>query len=29
LREREFEFFNSDDFPKVLAEHKIALARPG
>jgi predicted glycoside hydrolase/deacetylase ChbG (UPF0249 family) len=28
LREREFEFFNSNDFPKLLAEHKVALARP-
>jgi predicted glycoside hydrolase/deacetylase ChbG (UPF0249 family) len=28
LREREFSFFNSDVFPKVLVEHGIALARP-
>ena len=27
LREHEFAFFNSDAFPKVLAEHGIALAR--
>jgi chitin disaccharide deacetylase len=29
LREREFEFFNCNDFPKMLAEHKVALASPG
>ncbi len=28
LREHEFAFFNSDAFPKVLAEHGVALARP-
>jgi hypothetical protein len=28
-REREFAYFNSDEFPKVLAEHGAALARPG
>jgi predicted glycoside hydrolase/deacetylase ChbG (UPF0249 family) len=27
-REREFAYFNSDDFPKVLAEHGAALAQP-
>jgi predicted glycoside hydrolase/deacetylase ChbG (UPF0249 family) len=27
LREHEFAFFNSDAFPKVLAEHGVALAR--
>jgi predicted glycoside hydrolase/deacetylase ChbG (UPF0249 family) len=28
LREHEFAFFNSDAFPKVLAKHGVALARP-
>lgn len=28
LREHEFAFFNSDAFPKLLAEHGVALARP-
>jgi predicted glycoside hydrolase/deacetylase ChbG (UPF0249 family) len=28
LREHEFAFFSSDAFPKVLAEHNVALARP-
>jgi hypothetical protein len=28
LRERELVFFNSDEFPKVLADHGVALARP-
>ena len=28
LREHEFAFFNSDAFPKVLAEHGVALAHP-
>jgi len=28
LREREFDFFNSDAFPTVLAEAGVALARP-
>jgi hypothetical protein len=28
LREREFEFFNSNDFPKLLAEHNVALLQP-
>ncbi|HXZ21179.1 MAG TPA: ChbG/HpnK family deacetylase [Pseudolabrys sp.] len=28
LREHEYAFFNSDAFPKVLAEHGVALARP-
>ncbi|HXX09592.1 MAG TPA: ChbG/HpnK family deacetylase [Pseudolabrys sp.] len=28
LREHEFAFFNSDGFPKVLAEHGVALAHP-
>jgi predicted glycoside hydrolase/deacetylase ChbG (UPF0249 family) len=27
-REREFAYFNSDAFPRVLAEHSIALAVP-
>jgi predicted glycoside hydrolase/deacetylase ChbG (UPF0249 family) len=28
LREREFAFFNSDEFPQTLAAHGVALARP-
>jgi hypothetical protein len=28
LREHEFAFFNSDAFPRVLAEHLVELARP-
>ena len=28
-REREFEFFNSDAFPPLLAAHGVALANPG
>ena len=28
LREREFAFFNSDDFPHLLARHGVELARP-
>lgn len=28
LREHEFAYFNSDEFPKVLAEHGAALAEP-
>lgn len=28
LREHEFAFFNSDAFPRVLAEHHVELARP-
>jgi len=28
LREREFAFFNSDDFPHLLARHRVELARP-
>jgi predicted glycoside hydrolase/deacetylase ChbG (UPF0249 family) len=28
LREREFAFFDSDAFPRILAEHGVALARP-
>ncbi|MGH6682818.1 MAG: ChbG/HpnK family deacetylase [Pseudolabrys sp.] len=28
-REREFAFFNSDDFPRLLTEHSVALASPG
>lgn len=28
LREHEFAFFDSDAFPRVLAEHGVALARP-
>jgi len=28
LREREFAFFNSDNFPKILAEEGVALAHP-
>jgi predicted glycoside hydrolase/deacetylase ChbG (UPF0249 family) len=28
LREHEFAFFNSDDFPRVLADHGVALAAP-
>jgi hypothetical protein len=28
LREHEFAFFNSEAFPKALAEHGVALARP-
>jgi predicted glycoside hydrolase/deacetylase ChbG (UPF0249 family) len=28
LREHEFAYFNSDAFPKVLAEHGVALAQP-
>lgn len=28
LREHEFAFFNSDAFPKILAEHGATLARP-
>jgi hypothetical protein len=27
-REREFAYFNSDDFPRVLGEHGVALATP-
>ena len=27
-REREFAYFNSDDFPQALADHGVALARP-
>jgi chitin disaccharide deacetylase len=27
-REREFAYFNSDEFPRVLAEHGLALAEP-
>jgi hypothetical protein len=27
-REREFAYFNSDEFPRALAEHGAALARP-
>jgi chitin disaccharide deacetylase len=27
-REREFAYFNSDEFPRVLAEHGLALAQP-
>jgi predicted glycoside hydrolase/deacetylase ChbG (UPF0249 family) len=27
-REREFIYFNSDDFPKALADHGVALAHP-
>ena len=27
-REREFTYFNSDEFPRVLAEHGLALAKP-
>lgn len=27
-REREFGYFNSDDFPKALADHGVALAHP-
>ena len=27
-REREFAYFNSEEFPRVLAEHGVALARP-
>ena len=26
MREREFAFFNSDEFPRLLAEHGVALA---
>jgi len=29
LRERELAFFNSDDFPEVLARHGVELAHPG
>jgi predicted glycoside hydrolase/deacetylase ChbG (UPF0249 family) len=29
LREHELAYFNSDDFPKQLAHHGVALARPG
>jgi predicted glycoside hydrolase/deacetylase ChbG (UPF0249 family) len=29
LREHEFAFIDSDAFPRVLAEHDVALARPG
>ena len=29
LREREYEFFMSDEFPKLLAAHNVALGRPG
>ena len=29
LREGELAFFNSDDFPKMLAEHKVALGGAG
>lgn len=29
LREHEFAYFNSDEFPRVLAEHGVALAEPG
>jgi predicted glycoside hydrolase/deacetylase ChbG (UPF0249 family) len=28
LREREFAFFNSDDFPRVLDHHDVALIKP-
>jgi hypothetical protein len=28
LRTHEFAFFSSDDFPKLLAEHGVALAHP-
>jgi predicted glycoside hydrolase/deacetylase ChbG (UPF0249 family) len=28
LREHEFAYLNSDAFPKVLAEHGVALAHP-
>ena len=28
-REREFAYFNSDEFPRVLAAHGVALAQPG
>jgi predicted glycoside hydrolase/deacetylase ChbG (UPF0249 family) len=28
LREHEFTFFDSDAFPRILAEHGVALARP-
>jgi predicted glycoside hydrolase/deacetylase ChbG (UPF0249 family) len=28
LREHEFAFFDSDAFPRVLAEHSVALAHP-
>jgi predicted glycoside hydrolase/deacetylase ChbG (UPF0249 family) len=28
LREHEFAYFNSDAFPKALAEHRVALAQP-
>jgi predicted glycoside hydrolase/deacetylase ChbG (UPF0249 family) len=28
-REKEFTYFNSDEFPQVLAEHGVALANPG
>ena len=27
-REREYAYFNSEEFPRVLAEHGVALARP-
>jgi len=27
-REREFAYFNSDEFPRVLAEHGLALGEP-
>jgi hypothetical protein len=29
LREREFAYFNSDAFPKLLARHGVELASPG
>ena len=28
LREHEFAYFNSDEFPRLLADHGVALARP-
>ena len=28
LREREYEFFMSDDFPELLQAHHVALGRP-
>ena len=27
-REREFAYFNSEEFPRLLAEHGVALATP-
>ena len=29
LREHELAYFNSDEFPRVLADHGVVLARPG